>query len=176
MIRRFLRFLPLTSIIAFSVVAIGIGAFVHQKKVLTAELLLHPSRQLDTIWKNDESDIIFIVGDGEEANNFRAFAFWDGTYVDVSFTCDYARQAEIAIPGENGIVSRYDGATYLVVGTYHISADQLSIEINEELSSMEFVGERDTIVLHRFFNEEMEKNSELKQLVSVLEAHHSRAG
>lgn len=142
MIRRFLRFLPLTSIIAFSVVAIGIGAFVHQKKVLTAELLLHPSRQLDTIWKNDESDIIFIVGDGEEANNFRAFAFWDGTYVDVSFTCDYARQAEIAIPGENGIVSRYDGATYLVVGTYHISTDQLSIEINEELSSMEFVGER----------------------------------
>lgn len=136
----------------------------------------YASRQLDTIWKNDESDIIFIVGYGEEANNFRAFAFWDGTYVDVSFTCDYARQAEIAIPGENGIVSRYDGATYLVVGTYHISTDQLSIEINEELSSMEFVGERDTIVLHRFFNEEMEKNSELKQLVSVLEAHHSRAG
>ena len=120
MIRRFLRFVPLASIIVFSVVAIGIGFFVHQKKVLTAELLLHPSRQFDTIWKNDESDIIFIVGDGEEANNFRAFAFWDGTYVEVSFTCDYARQAEIAIPGENGIVSRYDGATYLVVGTYHM--------------------------------------------------------
>ena len=89
--------------------------------------------------------------------------------MEVSFTCDYARQAEIAIPGENGIVSRYDGATYLVVGTYHISADQLSIEINEELSSMEFVGARYTIVLQRFFSEDMEKNSELKQLVSDLE-------
>lgn len=168
MFRRILHFIPLVIIVAISVVIIVLGFFVHQKKVLTEELLIHPSRQLNTVWRTDENDVVFIVGDGESSNNFRAFALWDGSYVEVSLTCDYARQAELAIPGEDGIVSRYDGAIYLAVGTYHISEDMFSIEIDEELSSKEFVADRELIVLHKVCSEELDNSSAIKQLVLQL--------
>lgn len=153
---KIMRLIILSIFIIGAVAFIIICVSVYRRTILIEELAIVPSKQANTIWKTDENDIFFVVADNtNNTNNFRVCVLWHGEYVDASFTCDYARRAELAIPGENGIVDQYSGAIYLVVGIYHIAEDQVTVEVDGDLSLEEFVGQRKSIVLHRYSYEDL---------------------
>ena len=148
-----------------AVIAASFSVCRHQANT-DALVRYHPARQPNTIWTTAENDILFITGDDGEADPFRAFARWNGTYVEAELYCDYGQNAELSIPADESRGT--PGDVCLVFGKFQIAPDRFSIKVEKERSAPEFVGDGGTIVLQRSFTEDLEEGSALDQLVSDL--------
>ena len=167
MIRKIVRIVLLVAIVGACLIAVIIGYYVYQRNAETTNFILyHPSRQYNTIWKTAENDIVFIVGDKEDENSFHAFALYDGEYIEVNLDCDYGQNAKISIPNDNTTGGNKD--LCLIFGKYQVFPDCFLIEVDKNRSPSAFVGKRDTIIFQRFFINDAEEDSELKQIVSGL--------
>ena len=165
--RKILRVILSALVLLTGVAVIVVGLFVYRHQANTDALVrYHPARQPHTIWTTVENDILFITGDGEALDSFRAFARWNGTYVEVELYCDYGQNAEISIPADESLGTHQD--VCLVFGKFQIAPDRFSIKVEKEHSTPEFVGDRGTIVLQRSFIKDLEQGSALYQLVSDL--------
>ena len=165
--RKILHSIPLVLVLLAGASVIVVGFFIYRHQANTDALVrYHPARQPGTIWATAENDILFITGDDGEADPFRAFARWNGTYVEAELYCDYGQNAELSIPADEIPGAHED--ICLVFGKFQIAPDRFSIKVEKERSAPEFVGDGGTIVLQRSFTEDLEEGSALDQLVSDL--------
>ncbi len=165
--RKILHSIPLVLVLLAGASVIVVGFFIYRHQANTDTLVrYHPARQPGTIWATAENDILFITGDGEETDPFRAFACWNGAYVKAELYCDYGQNAELSIPADEIPGAHED--ICLVSGKFQIAPDRFSIKVEKEHSTPEFVGDRGTIVLQRSFTEDLQEGSALYQLVSGL--------